>query len=135
MKKESLAVALLINFTLIANAQSFPKERLSDWQFRFYACKNVQISASIVIDMMRKYQITDQIGLRKLYTDIGPGIKRAVMDSEKAILFSEGEATFVSDLTFAVLSGMILNWKEPSDTRLLHEGSDLCIYTIDEMAR
>ena len=115
--------------------QSFSKDRLSDWEFRFYACKNVVMNAVIVIRLMEKHQITNQSGIDELQSQIGPAVANSVSENEKEYQFVEGEASFVSDLTFAVVSGLVHGGFELSATQLIQSGNDLCIHTIETMAQ
>jgi hypothetical protein len=125
----------LVSFGTAAPAQSFFKDRLSDWEFRFYACKNVVMNAVIVIRLMGKYKVTSQSGIDELQSQIGPAVANAVSENEKEYRFVEGESSFVSDLTFAVVSGMVHGGYELSATQLIQSGNDLCIQTIEAMAQ
>lgn len=131
----------IIGFVLLAcvwnpaAAQSFSKDRLSDWEFRFYACKHVVMNAVIVVRLMAKHRITDQRGIDEMQSQLGPAVAKAVTENEKKFQFMDGEAEFVSDLTFAVVSGMVTGGFELSETQLIQSGSDICIHTIETMAQ
>lgn len=130
-----IGLVALVSFGTAATAQSFSKDRLSDWEFRFYACKHVVMNASIVARLMAKHQITDQSGLDEIQFQLGAAMADAVTENENEYRFVEGEASFVSDLTFAVVSGMVHGGFELSDTQLIQSGNNLCIHTIETMAQ
>tara|TARA_R110002020_G_C16308727_1_gene773646 strand:+ start:327 stop:581 length:255 start_codon:yes stop_codon:yes gene_type:complete len=84
---------------------------------------------------MEKHQITDQRGIDGMQADIGPAIANAVIATEKNFQFVEGEALFLSDLTFAVVSSMVYAGFETSASQLIQSGNDICINTLESMAQ
>ncbi|MCC0069631.1 MAG: hypothetical protein H6897_06845 [Rhodobacteraceae bacterium] len=135
MLTRTAASILLLLLATTATAQSFSKDRLSDWQFRFYACKHVIMGAAFVTRVMDQQHVTDQEGIDGIAAQLAPLLAKGMLEIEKEYQFSEGEAQFVSDLTFAVVSGMVAGGFELSDTQLMNSGSDICIHTIDDMAQ
>lgn len=125
--------ALLILMVASANAQSIEKERLADWQFRFYACKNAAMNAAVLVQVMTKNNVTDQSGLDNMQEAIGPAVAQQVTEHEKSYQFSEAEAVFVSDLTFAVLGGLLAGGFELTPMSVIGAGSDTCIAGIDAL--
>lgn len=131
------AIAFLITFCSLgtmAVAQSFSQDRLNDWEFRFYTCKNVLMSASLIFDIMDEQNITNQSGIDAVQTALGHVIANAVIKNEENFEFSEGEAAFLSDVTFAVISSMVYAGYELSNTQLFNSGNNICIHTIETMA-
>ena len=100
--------ALTLSASAAAEAQSVSLERLNDWEFRFYACKNVVMNAAIIARLMERHQITNQDGIEAMQSQLGPAIIQAVHENETTFPFSEDEASFVSDLAFSVVSGMVI---------------------------
>lgn len=112
-------------------AQTIPIEKLNDWQFRFYVCKSVVMNAAIVTRMMKKHNISDQNGIDALQSNVGAGMANMVFENSGGFQFSLTEAEFISDLTFAVISGMVHGGFELSDMQLMSFGNEACINTID----
>lgn len=135
LMRAALGFAVLIFFESGATAQSVSKDRLNDWEFRFYACKNVVMNAVIVARLMAKHKITDQSGIEELHSQLGPTMAEAVKKHEKEYQFIDGEAQFVSDLTFSVVTGMVQGGFELSETQLINSGSNICIHTIESVAQ
>lgn len=133
--KAVICLVTFLSFGTMAIAQSFSQDRLSDWEFRFYACKSVLTSAVLVIDIMEEQQITDQSGIDAVQAALGRRIANAVVENEKNFQFVEGESVFLSDLTFAVVSSMVYAGFELSATQLFQSGNDICIHTIETMAK
>lgn len=132
--KVAAFLALAIFLPTTANAQSIPIERLNDWEFRFYVCKNVIMNAAVVTRLMARYQVTDQSGISKMKSELGPALVKAVTENENVFQFREGEAWFVSDLTFSVVSGMVSGGFELSDLQLMRSANEICISTIESFA-
>jgi len=124
-------IALTLSATSAAEAQSVSLERLNDWEFRFYACKNVVMNAAIITRLMERHQITNQDGIEAMQSQLGPALMQAVHENETTFPFSEDEASFVSDLTFSVVSGMVAGGFELSDIQIMRSGYDLCAHAID----
>lgn len=135
LTRSIICFVTLFSFGTSAAAQSFSQDRLHDWEFRFYACKNVLMNAVIVTRLMEKHQITDQNGINEMKADIGPAIANAVTATEENFQFVEGEALFLSDLTFAVVSSMVYAGFELSASQLIQSGNDVCINTLESMAQ
>ena len=133
--RQTVGFLLLVSVPFAVSAQSFPTERLQDWEFRFYVCKSVVINASILFDMMAKYQINDQVGIDKMKSQLGPSLVKAMTQSEKEYQFSDGELWFISDLTFAVVGGIVAGGYELSDRALLNVGNGACIHAIDSFSK
>jgi len=115
-------------------AQSFPQEKLKDWEFRFYACKNVVMQASAVMQLMKDHLLLGLDGVKNLREQTGELLAKAIRENERGVSFSEGEAAFVSDLTYTLVSGMIVEGLDLTELQLIRSGPDLCISTIQNMA-
>lgn len=133
VSKSILLLATFLSFSTMASAQSISLDRLGDWKFRFYACKNVLASAVLIIDIMEEQNITDQRGIDIVKSALGIRIASTVIESEKNYNFEKGEAAFISDLTFAVVSSMVYVGYKPSANQLFLSGSEICVQTIEAM--
>ena len=109
-------------------------DRLNDWQFRFYACKNSLANAAIILRLMEKYEISEEKGITKLKNLLAPELPKKIMEYEKDYQFSDGELLFVSDMSFAIVLGMLNGGFELSDLRILQIGNGLCISTIEKLS-
>lgn len=124
--KRFMVVCAVICQPYSSTAQSFPLERLSDWEFRFHACKNAVRQVPAVVRLMRSQGLNGLQGVEVLRTETGPLLAAAILENERGVKFSEGEAAFVSDLTFTLVGGMIAGGLELTETQLLRSGLDLC---------
>lgn len=92
------------------------------------------MNAAIVARLLESRQITDQGGIDGLQSGLGTAIEDAVNKHEKSYQFLDGEALFISDLTFAVVSGMVDGGFELTDMQLMQSANDICISTIESIA-
>lgn len=118
-----------------ATAQTLSKDRLKDWEFRFYACKHVLINTAYVLRVMKERNIGGEDGITRLQDNLGPALSSAIPGNEPRYRFSVDEAVFVSDLTFAVVSGINVGGQELSDIGLISSASDLCVQTIEGLSQ
>lgn len=134
LTRASLLLLLAVGYPGQVTAQLLPMERLRDWEFRFYACKHVLINSAYVLRVMDDLQIAGEDAVDKLEKDLGPALAVAIPGNEREYQFSEAEALFVSDLTFAVVSGVLVDDKDLTDIRLISSASDLCVRVIEGLS-
>jgi len=118
-----------------SNAQSISNERLNNWEFRFYACKNVVFSAAVVARLMESNNITSLAEIDSLETTLGPALGNNVIENEKSFQFRGGEGAFISSVTFAIISGMVHAGIEITDMKLMRNAYDGCIHAIEGISQ
>lgn len=133
--KTVIVFAVLMSFANTASAQAVSTARLENWEFRFYACKNVIMNAAIVAQLMKKHQLTGESGVKQVSDYLGTQIAVMVQEHENKYQFTDGEALFVSDLTFAVVGGMVVGGFELITSNFLSVGNDVCISTIEDLTQ
>lgn len=128
----NLILCLILLFITPSAYASYTIDKVNDWKYHSFICKNVVFHLFIISQLDRKNGVNE---VSKYQDSFKTRIKNSIINDEKDYNFDLTDAEFIADLTFIIRDTLLqFNQNKVLETGvILNQGHNLCISTLDNM--